>query len=76
MRPICCNCQREMNVIKNEVLVSDIVSSKDPFQTTYRYGDLFSCPSCGYKIVTGFGRPLTDIEKPKDTTDIIKYSTS
>ena len=51
MRPLCANCQTEMKCIKNEVLVVGPL-------TLPRYGDLYECPGCKVRIVTGFGRPF------------------
>ena len=62
MRPVCVKCQREMIPIQNEFLVKDEATEK--FPATYWYGDLYECPSCNNKIVTGFGQPLKS--EPKE----------
>ena len=54
--PICVPCTVEMRCEKNEVVVAD------PEPSTYRYGDMYECPGCGVRVVTGFGAPFEDAE--------------
>ena len=50
MRPICVACSTEMDCLKNGALVHLIKAGM------FMSGDLYGCPKCGNKIVTGFGK--------------------
>ena len=52
--PICVPCAVEMECEKNEFIVAD------PEPATYWSGDLYRCPGCGCRVVTGFGAPFED----------------
>jgi hypothetical protein len=42
---------------KNSFMVKDMAAGG--FPSTVWSGDLFECPDCGARIVTGFGKPIT-----------------
>ena len=50
-RPLCKPCNTRMKCVENGHSIDYGYSSK-------QHGDLYECPSCGYGIVTGFGRPF------------------
>lgn len=64
MRPICVKCARSMECTKNEFMVKDMAIDGSP--STYWYGDLFECQTCGAQIVTGFGAKI-----PKHPREIV-----
>lgn len=66
MRPICFPCKLEMTCEKNEVMVKD--KAVGQFPSTYWYGDLYECPGCGARIVTGLGRAM-EAEKAEKMAD-------
>ena len=52
--PICVPCAVEMRCAKNGLIVAD------PEPSTYWSGDMYECPGCGARVVTGFGSPFED----------------
>ena len=52
--PICVACAVEMRCAKNDYVVAD------PEPSTYWRGDMYECPGCGVRIVTGFGSSFED----------------
>lgn len=52
--PICVECRIEMRCEKNSQLVND--PKVGQFASTYWVGDVWKCPSCGHRIVTGFSK--------------------
>lgn len=66
MRPVCVPCQKEMKCSKNGRIVHE--SAHDAFG--YRHGDEYTCPSCGHKIISGFG--LKPIHRDQVTDEEIK----
>lgn len=52
--PICFACAVSMRCEKNGFPVAD------PEPSTFWRGDLWGCPRCGFRIVTGFGEKFTD----------------
>lgn len=60
MRPVCVQCGKEMECIKNGVTVyhpMEPVSMTDDNEIDFVVsGDKYQCPVCKIEIVTGFGR--------------------
>ena len=52
--PICVPCAVEMRCLQNGFAVAD------PEPATYWRGDLYGCPVCGARVVTGFGNGFTE----------------
>ena len=63
MRPICANCNVEMECVRNEVAVWHPMEPIKTYGTEVIdfivIGDKYKCPKCGANIVTGFGKMLT-----------------
>ncbi|MDP2661182.1 MAG: hypothetical protein Q8R28_10690 [Dehalococcoidia bacterium] len=51
-RPVCVPCETEMRPTRNDVAVVDYAAF-GPYKVWD--ADEFTCPSCGYRIVVGFG---------------------
>lgn len=61
--PVCVKCCLFMRCRKNGFLVRD--PEAGGFSSTYWSGDLWQCPECDYKVVTGFGEQFyeKDLER-------------
>ena len=54
MRPFCPECRVWMRCERNDVRVAEL---SEPVATA-RQGDLYGCPICHARVVTGFGQPF------------------
>ena len=63
IRPICANCNVEMECERNEVAVwhpmEPVIKGLEIEIDFVVIGDRYKCPKCGASIVTGFGKMLT-----------------
>jgi hypothetical protein len=64
MNPICVNCAVTMVCEQNEFIVSD--QQVGSFPATQWSGDLYGCPKCKCKIVTGFSKTGVRSAGPAD----------
>ena len=53
MRPVCVECQIEMEPLKNGVTV-ELMTASEGYQKWM--ADSHRCPGCGHEIVANFGR--------------------
>lgn len=54
--PICVKCKVLMQCHKNSQLVKDPAINR--FPSTFWSGDVWKCPGCSCKVVTGFGTAI------------------
>lgn len=54
MQVVCVECGREMNVEKNGVIVEETTEDQQPYKLWS--ADLYECPDCGRKVITGFAQ--------------------
>jgi len=47
---VCVKCEREMKCMKNDFAVEEMGGDQS---IRLKFGDLWECPSCGVKIVSG-----------------------
>ena len=63
LRPICTNCNVEMECVRNEVAVWHPMEPVNTYGTEVIdfivIGDRYKCPKCSASIITGFGKMLT-----------------
>ena len=65
--PICVECKVIMRCYKNSQLVRDPEVSG--FPNTYWSGDVWKCPGCSCKVVTGFGAKFERNNVPGDVLE-------
>jgi hypothetical protein len=73
MRVICGDCAKIMDVIENDFPVKD--EEVGGFPSTVRFGDLYKCPECHGRIITGFGRPLKGEAAKAASEKALEYRT-
>ena len=66
--PICVKCKVLMKCHKNAQFVRD--PQFEGFPSTYWSGDVWKCPGCSCKVVTGFG---SQIVSENDPIDILEF---
>lgn len=60
---VLCGCGRFMHVEKNSVTVEEQLETGGPYKLWD--ADLYACPDCGVKVITGFGRsPMAEHYQP------------
>lgn len=52
-RPICVDCQVEMEPVKNAFIV-ELMAADKPYQKFS--SDKWACPNCQFEVVVGFGQ--------------------
>ncbi len=62
--PICAECKVLMRCCKNSQFVRDPVV--DGWPATLWSGDVWKCPGCSCKVITGFGQKFTSEAAPHD----------
>lgn len=50
--PICIDCHRRMQCIKNGVIVMQQDENREPMY--FQHADMYECNSCGHRTVSGF----------------------
>ena len=72
MRPICVPCGVMMACDRNGYPVKDAVV--DGFESTVWFGDLYGCPGCGARIVTGLSKAGTlASECPRAAAEALEF---
>lgn len=56
MNPICFECLSEMYMERMGIHVSNY--PKDSIKVKAYSGDMWTCPVCGYKVISGYGQPF------------------
>lgn len=60
---VLCGCGRFMRVTKNSVTVEEQLETGGPYKLWD--ADLYQCPDCGARVITGFGRsPMAEHYQP------------
>ena len=65
--PICVKCKVLMKCHKNAQFVRD--PAVGGFPSTYWSGDVWKCPGCSCKVVTGFGSKIVSENGPVDVLE-------
>ena len=69
--PVCVECGRIFKIFKNGVIAIEYIEKdcKTPYKL-YRV-DLWKCPGCDWKILSGFGDPIYCDAQPAETKKLI-----
>lgn len=67
---ICVNCEMELKPKENGVLVAEMFQKDSQIYKLWE-ADLWSCPKCGHKIVSGFGYNPTHEHFNSDIKEIV-----
>ena len=74
--PICGQCNKEMRVAKNEVLIRE--KKRYPTAEMIWFSDKLECPTCGHSIYTQFGRPMqktgAEVDKMIKEYDSVEFT--
>jgi hypothetical protein len=67
--PICVQCKVAMRPHKNGQRVKDPAVGE--FPSTYWCGDIWKCPGCSCKVMTGFGSSIANPNE--DFEDVLEF---
>ena len=68
---VCVECQVDLLPEKNDVAA--VLMTKDNEPTAVWSADLWQCPSCGHRVLLGFGqRPVAEDDRPDRLRSMIR----